>query len=173
MAVEVQAGTYIYLGDEVFAHNPLHDLESLWWVGLWILLCHYHTGNLQNTDVQQHIKVVKEIRETLFNNRVSTANRRNALTGSALLLVDVLPEFFPAAVQHLIFLLDVFRGRLVTNYKIYKPTTPQDRSFFIPDVHLKFNDIFEDAMEELKDDQTGLWLFDHIENRIDYLNRKK
>ena len=169
----MQAGAYIYLGDEVFAHNPLHDLESLWWVGLWILLCHYHSGNLHNTVVQQHIKVVKEIRETLFNNRISTANRRNALTGSALLLVDIRPRFFSEAVQHLIYLLDEFRGQLVTNYKIYKPMTPQDRSYFIPDVHLKFGDIFEDVMKELKDDQTRLWLFDHIENHIDYLNRRK
>ena len=170
----MQAGVYIYLGDEAFAHNPLHDLESLWWVGLWILLCHYHSGNLQNTVVQRHIKVVEKFGETLFNNRANSPglSRRCALTGPDLLR-DTKPRGFPKAVQRLIFLLDVFRAQLVTHYKLYEPMAFQDRSFFTPDLYSKFSDKFEETMKVLKDDQTELWPLDHIKDQIDYLNRKK
>ena len=176
MAVEVQAGVYIYLGhgNEAFAHNPLHDLESLWWVGLWILLCHYHPDNLQDTAVQQHIEVVEKFGETLFDNCAysSGPSRRRALTGLDLLR-DTMPLVFPKAVQRLIFLLDVFRAQLVTHYKLYKPMAFQDRSFFTPDLYSKFSDKFEETMKVLKDDQTELWLFTDIKDQIDYLNGKK
>jgi hypothetical protein len=69
MAVEVEAGAYINQAG-VLSHNPLHDLESLWWVGVWYLLCHYQPGNPRDITVQQHIKVVKKYGETLFNLRV-------------------------------------------------------------------------------------------------------
>ena len=47
--VEVEAGAYMYQGDEAFSRNPLHDLESLcqWWEGLWFLLCHYQPEGLE------------------------------------------------------------------------------------------------------------------------------
>ena len=61
MAVEVERGTYIYHGSLFFSHNPLHDLESLWWVGVWLLLCHYRPSKLRDITVQQHIKVVRDL----------------------------------------------------------------------------------------------------------------
>jgi hypothetical protein len=171
MAVEVEAGAYINQAG-VFSHNPLHDLESLWWVGVWFLLCHYQPGKLRDTTVQQHIEVVKTYGETLFNNRVNPLSRRHALTGPDL-LANIEPLSFPMAVQHLIVLLDVFRDQLVAHYKLYKPKASQDRSFFNPDLHRKFGDLVEEAMKELRNDQTGLWLIGHVEKRIAYLNAKK
>ena len=174
MAVEVQAGVYMTQVEGVFWHNPLHDIESLWWVGLWFLLCHYHPDNLQDTAVQQHIEVVKKFGETLFNNRANSPglSRRCALTGPDLLR-DTKPRGFPKAVQRLIFLLDVYRAKLVTHYKLYEPMAFQDRSFFTPDLYSKFSDKFEETMKVLKDDQTELWLFTDVKDQIDYLNGKK
>jgi hypothetical protein len=174
MAVEVEIGAYIYNhgGSMFFSHNPLHDLESLWWVGIWILLCHYQPSNLGDITVQQHIKFVKVYGETLFNNHIDSRSRRRALTGQAL-LTDIQPRFFPEAVQYLILLLDVFRDELTKYYGIYKPMASQDRSFFNSDLYRKFGDIFEDVMKELRNDETGLWPFNHIETRITYLNAKK
>ena len=169
MAVEVEAGAYMNQVDGVFSHNPLHDLESLWWVGIWFLLCHYPPSKLRDTTVQQHAEVVKTFGETLFNNRVNPLSRRHALTGPVL-LANIEPRSFPVAVQHLILLLDVFRDQLVTHYKLYKS---QDQSFFIPDLHCKFDGIVEEALKELRNDQTGLWLIQHVEKRIAYLNAKK
>jgi hypothetical protein len=85
MAVEVEAGAYMNHISMIFSHNPLHDIESLWWVGVWFLLCHYQPGNLGDITVQRHINLVKEFGETLLNNRVNLLSRRHALIGSALL----------------------------------------------------------------------------------------
>ena len=146
MAVEVESGAYIYQGDEVFSHNPLHDLESPWWVSIWFLLCHYDPSKLRDTTVQQHIKVVKRLRETVFNNRLHPNSRRLALTGSAPVLIHSKPGFFPKAVQRLILLLDMFREQLVTHYKLYKPMASPP--FFISDLHHKFGNKFKKPMKE-------------------------
>jgi hypothetical protein len=170
MAVEVDAGAYMNQPGE-FSHNPLHDLESLWWVGVWFSLCHYQPGNLRNITVQKHIKVVKKYGETIFNcdNHVS---RRRALIGPDI-LANIRPRSFVVAIQHLVVLLNSFRDQLFTNYTRYKPTPSQDRSFFNPDLHRKFANLVEEAFNELKNDKTVLWPMDHVEKRIVYYNAKK
>ena len=174
MAVEVEVGAYLnqtYMSqvDGVFSHNPLHDLESLWWVGVWFLLCHYQPNRLANITVQNHVKVVKKYGETLFNNRrgINRLSRRHALTGP-LLLTDIQPRSFPTANQHLIVLLNSFRNQLVAHYKRYKPKpkAPQNRSFFNPDLHREYGDVVEEAKKELRNDETELWPFGYIEKTI-------
>ena len=173
----MEAGAYLnqpllHQSGGVFSHNPLHDLESVWWVGVWFLLRHYEPNNLLDIKVQQHIKVVKNFSETLFNNRIDPLDRRKALTGSTL-LGSIRPLSFSLAVQQLTVLLDVFRDELVTYYGIYKPMVSQDRSFFNPDLHRKFGDVVETAMNNLENDDTELWLFHHISNEINYLDSKR
>ena len=168
----METGAYMNQPEiEVFSHNPLHDIESVWWVGLWFLLCHYQPRNLLEKGVQRHIKVVKNYGETLFNDRFDPLSRRRALTGTNV-LGNIEPEFFSNAVQHLIFLLDEFRVGLFKYYRSYNPTASQDRSFFNPDLHRKFSDVIEEAMEDLKNDETELWLLQHISNETDYLTKK-
>ena len=173
MAVEVELGAYIYHASVLFSHNPLHDLESLWWVGVWFLLCHYRPKKLGETAVQNHIKVVKKFKETLFNNPVDVHGRRRALMDSAL-LANTRPLLFPRAVQGFIFMLNAFRLQLVAYYETYKPKESQDLTFFVPDMHRKFGDFFEDVMNKLRalNDQSKLWPLDDIEERITYLNTK-
>ena len=156
----------------VFSHNPLHDLESLWWVGVWILLCHYQPDKLRDIKVQKHIEIIKHFSETLFNNRIDPDSRHDALIGSAL-LANTKPAHFSEAVQQLILMLDLFREELIAYYERYKPKKSQDPSFFIPDVHRKFGHVFEDAMKELGSNQTGLWPLDHIEKQITYYNARE
>ena len=177
MAVEVEAGAYINMAGQ-FSHNPLHDLESLWWVGVWFILCHYTPSKVGDSAVQEHVDLVKDISVTLFNNRsdalfrIDPAGRRRALIGSAL-FPDVEPLSFPRAVQYFIVALDMFRIQLVTYYKSYEPGKSQLRTFFIPDVHREFGDVIEKALRGLGSAQTELWPLDHIQQRITYLNNRK
>ena len=167
----MEAGAYMtHLG--VFSHNPLHDLESLWWVGVWFLLCHYQPSKLGVDTVQQHAKVIKKFSQTLFNNQFDHLSRCHALTGSTL-LTNTKPKSFSHAVQYLVIVLNKSRAQLVTYYESHKPKESQDRSFFTPDVHRKLGDIFEDGLKALGNDQSGLWPLDSIEARITYLNAKK
>lgn len=173
MAVEVETGLYMNkLTTGVFSHNPLHDIESVWWVGLWFLLCHYEPSKLETKAVQKHVKVVKKFSETLFNNHMNSSSRRQALTGSTL-IASTKPQFFAESVMYLIVILNAFRVQLVTYYGSYKPKESQDRTFFIPDVHRKFGDVIEGTMEKLRNDQTELWPLYDIEARITKLNIEK
>ena len=153
----------------VFSHNPLHDLESLWWVGVWFVLYHYNPSKIEDPAVQDHIELVKSVGETVFHYRNS---RRQALVGSTL-FPSLEPLCFPRAVQYLIVALHTFRSQLVTYYEIYKPKEFQDRSFFNPDVHRKFGDVLEKAMKGLGNAQTEYWPLDHIEDRITLLSNKE
>ena len=174
MAVEVEAGAYINQAG-VLSHNPLHDLESLWWVGVWFLLCHYEPSNIRDITVQKHFEVVKKYGETLFNNRRgdNPLSRRHALTDTAL-LANIKPRSFPIGVQHFILLLDLFRDQLVVQYGKYKPTTTsQDLSFFYPEVHLIFAGIVDKIMKEIGNDESELWLVGLIEKIIAFYNSQK
>ena len=142
MAVEAEAGAYLnkpylYQLGVFFSHNPLHDLESLWWVGLWFLLCHYKPP--KTGTVPKHIKVVKKFSESLFNNLSDALSRRHTLTGSTL-FANTKPSSFPDGVKYFIVILEMYREQLVGCYESYKPKATQDRSFFIPNVHGKFGD---------------------------------
>ena len=174
MAVEVESGGYTvsHIGG-VFSHNPLHDLESLWWVGIWLLLCHYKPyDNLLESNLQKHIKLVASIGEKLFG--AERLYRRHAL-----ILPDQLarshPQYFSKAVSQLFLVLLQFRECLFSYYESYKPKDAQDRSFFTPDVHTTFGVFLENAIRSLRDtnDETKLWPMDHILSRMVYLQRNK
>ena len=170
MAVEVQSSGYIYYPESDFSHNPLHDLESLWWVGVWFLLYHYKpASNLLDDIVQRHLKLIKTAAQSLFNNGANLPNSRR----QALIRQDTLaasnPRSFPTTVQYLVVVVHKFRAQLVEYYKNYEP---HDRSFFTPDIHRQCGALFERAMESLKNDNTELWPLDHIEQRVSYLQEK-
>ena len=176
MAVEVEAGAYMNQVDGVFSHNPLHDLESLWWVGVWFLLCHYDPNRIPDSTVEKHVEVVKKYGETLFNNRrgINPLSRRHALTDSAL-LANIQPLFFLKAHQYFIVLLNLFRKQLVEHYKKYNPMpiASQDWSFFNSGhLHGEYGNTIKKAIKELKNDSTPLWLFRHVEERIEYLKKE-
>ena len=171
----MEAGAYMNHFSVVFSHNPLHDLESLWWVGVWFLLCHYCPNKVGEKIVQLHIYVIKNFGATLFDHR-DPLSRRRALIGSAI-LEQIRPQLFPSAIQYFIYKLNVFRDHLFTYYKSYIPKESQleDLSFFVLDVHRKFEDVFEGAVERLRisNDRTELWPLDDIEERITRLSTKK
>jgi len=162
MAVEVQSSKYMFYPKSDFSHNPLHDLESLWWVGGWFLLCHYRPIHRLEDKVQTHIKVVKGVGESLFNNGANILNRHNALLRSDILATSD-PRSFPKTVQYLAVVVNRFRAQLLEHYENYKP---HDRSFFTPDIHRRCGDLLERAMELLRDDNTELWPMDCIEQHV-------
>src|ERR1700678_3093592 len=149
MAVEVEFSLHIFYPESNFRHNPLHDLESLWWVGVWFLLWHYKPSNLMDDTVQEHMKLVKKVGQTLFNNGADRDSRRRALMHSTI-VADSDPASFAKIIQYFVVLLNKFRAQLITHYKNYKPKDPRDRSFFTPDVHGNCRVLLEKLMESLR-----------------------
>ena len=169
----MENGAYMFHPREVFSHNPLHDLESLWWVGVWLLLCHYKPyDNPLESELQKHIKLVANIGEKLFG--AERLYRRHALIRPDQLAYSH-PHCFSNAVSLLFLVLLKFRERLLSYYESYKPKDAQDQSFFIPDVHTTLGAFLEDAIRSLRNlnDKTKLWPMDHILSHINYLQKNK
>ena len=142
--------------DGIFSHNPLHDLESFWWVGLWLLFCHYDSSNLEADFVQKHIRVVANVGYTLFG--VNRSSRRDAFIHPDH-LASSHPRKLPEAVKFLFVLLFKFRERLFSYYENYRPKESQDRSFFTSGVHDTCDDFSKEAIKSLTDakDETKFW----------------
>ena len=170
MAVEVENSGYRYYPDSHFSHNPLHDLESLWWIGVWFLLCHYEPNNIRDVAVKEHSELIKAFGQTLFNNGADPSSRRDALIKSTILGKSD-PTSFSKPVQYLVVALSKFRAQLVGYYQEYVPMEPQDRSFFTSDVHGKCGIIFENAATSLLADKTQLWPWDQITIHITKLEK--
>ena len=122
--------------------------------------------------VQEHMKLVKKVGQTIFNNGADRDSRSRALLHPNL-FTDSDPASFAKIIQYFVVLLNKFRAQLVTHYKNYKPKDPRDRSFFTPDVHGNCHVLLQKLMESLRNDKTELWPWDHIEDRIAYLSKKK
>jgi hypothetical protein len=68
MSVEIESLSYHYLPliaqtlnvsdlepeepDLPFRYNPLHDVESIWWVGVWLLFCHRDTATMAEASLE-------------------------------------------------------------------------------------------------------------------------
>ena len=171
----MEHGTYTFHPryDGVFSHNPLHDLESLWWVGVWLLLCHYNPSHLLDSGVQKHILRVAKIGEKLFG--LERSSRRDALVRSDFLFNQSKAEAFPPAVQPVLLAIFKFRIQLFSYYTSYKPRDPGDRSFFTPDIHracgLPFSESIQ-LLEGTKNETAELWPLDQIRARQAYLEEK-
>lgn len=69
MAGEVARGRYTHNPNfKEFAHNPIHDLESLWWVGVWCMMWHYPVPDDEEVDPENkdHINLMIEHGTELF-----------------------------------------------------------------------------------------------------------
>ena len=69
MSGEVARGKYTHQpAFEPFMHNPIHDLESLWWVGVWCMMWHYPVSDTEELDSSkdQHISQMLAYGNLLF-----------------------------------------------------------------------------------------------------------
>ncbi|KJA27947.1 hypothetical protein HYPSUDRAFT_156193 [Hypholoma sublateritium FD-334 SS-4] len=69
MSGEVARGRYTHQPTfEAFAHNPIHDLESLWWVGVWCTMWHYPVPDDEEVgdSKQEHINLMLTHGNQLF-----------------------------------------------------------------------------------------------------------
>ncbi|KAI5993473.1 hypothetical protein EDD15DRAFT_895236 [Pisolithus albus] len=95
MANEVEAQTYLFydpIGDAVecsFRFNPLHDMESLWWIATWTL--YYHPDQKGSRPSSEQITELYQ----LFPGRLDSASRRDAFLTP--LDYGVLPASFQRA----------------------------------------------------------------------------
>ncbi|KIK17954.1 hypothetical protein PISMIDRAFT_210660 [Pisolithus microcarpus 441] len=124
MACEVEAQKYLFgpvtvkaPGEDrnlLFKFNPLHDMESLWWIATWTLYYHVDQegGRPSSEQIMQFHK--------LFPGRPDSASRRDALSTS----LDY--EVLPASFQRAGYGVALMHAAIVAAYKESEMTEPPD-----------------------------------------------
>jgi hypothetical protein len=120
-----------------FFHNHLHDLESLWWVAVWVVFYnHISEGTPSRDRSSPAIKDALALAEPLFPPG-RDFSRHNGFQ---------LPTFFqeicgqlPSNKQNICNGLDVLRGCLVEHYRLIEARLPES-----VDLDSSKDDIYED-----------------------------
>jgi hypothetical protein len=116
-----------------FRFNPLHDLESTWWIAVWCLFHSAPLGAVPNDE--QYANAAK-----LFPVNGSSVERQNAFSiqGSFKKMTKSLPgEFLPIA-EH----MDNLHHYLVQNY-----TDSSNGSNISPSIHDEVQDVFQESKD--------------------------
>jgi hypothetical protein len=134
-----EAATKKDLTETPFSHNHLHDLESLWWVAVWIVFYNYFSPAMPSDDclpltledVDKHLKLAGRI----FPSTLDDTKRRDCFQKSFLAKCDGLPEKTTLICN----VLDALRLTLIDQYRIIESTLPQSI-----DLNSSTDDIYED-----------------------------
>lgn len=140
-----------------FKVTPLHDLESIFWVSLWMLLCSEFvwdpTSNISEEQWKGHLIQHGEFAAELFCN--SDFRRSVMSLGSTSKLLASLGKLLPRA-RPVLKALDRFRVVLLTQYiKFEENLTPKSKINFEEasnkrNLHNDLRDILHGIAEDLK-----------------------
>jgi hypothetical protein len=112
--------------DIPFSHNHLHDLESLWWVAVWVVFYNYFSEGTSSRDLPSFTlkDVVGQLKLTrvLFPHALNDTDRRDAFqySGSFQEACKQLPGNKTAISTR----LDVLRQFLIGQYKVIEAEYP-------------------------------------------------
>ncbi len=169
MSGEVARGKYTYRPlHKVFLHNPVHDLESLWWVGVWCLMWHYPVSGRQLVDPakKKHTDRMKEHGIKLFPSYHSPGNDRR---------IDEIhhptkystrsPSQYPNEIKAMLSRMDLFRQCVSWGHKRTQDDLPRNEASYFSD-DLSINDPAE-SVESLVLDKDALPIFDMITCKLE------
>jgi hypothetical protein len=117
-----------------WTHNHLHDLESLWWVTVWIVIYnHFRLPNEPLPELEQTTLYLRQA-QILFPPIMVDRHRISSFRGSFLMNCEGLPENKRGALD----LLDFLRLRLIDDYVAVESTLPNSIA-----LHVASDDIYE------------------------------
>jgi len=136
-----------------FFHNHLHDLESLWWVAVWVVLYNYFTPSgdrpsFELRDADDQLKLARILFPSVFG-----ITRQNGFQNSASYqdICDRLPQNKKAIFDF----LDFLRELLITDYEMIEATQSVDPNSSSDEIYDHFTQVFSSS----KTDSHGLVLY--------------
>lgn len=144
MSGEVASGKYTYRPQHnIFLHNPVHDLESLWWVGVWCLMWHYPVPERQEIDdpaKDPHITRMKEHGIKLFpsyhsqkvDTRIKEIHSQKRYTSRSI-------SRYPDEIRAMISRMDLFRQCVSWAHRKTQDELPRNNASYFSKV-LSVND---------------------------------
>lgn len=162
MAVEINDRRYI-MNPHIPVHNPLHDLESVWWIGVWSLFCHYSPhASLADPEILKHIKYLQLVKHHLF----TSCSENHARTRLEQAMADgqfahLSSPLFSKPLQCFYLSLEQMRAELYGRMSTLEAKFPIDISFFErPGFFTTISNLFEQVT--CQDTDENLWPLDLI-----------
>src|ERR1700683_3560536 len=84
------------VGSDGFRYNSLHDIESTWCVGVWIITCNQIEMDNPSESVAGQVENQKRVAQRYFSQTTQSTNRSSLLSTNATLgrLIQNLPKPF-------------------------------------------------------------------------------
>ena len=171
MSGEVTCGKYTYQPQhKVFLHNPVHDLESLWWVGVWCLMWHYPVPERRSVgpDKDPHIKIMKEHGVKLFPSHHSPVNDTRTreihhMTRYSSRSTD--DSLYPDEIFAMVSRMDLFRQCISWGHRATQEELPRNDASYFSKV-LRINDPAETTSSRILD-KHALPMFDMVTCKLE------
>jgi hypothetical protein len=152
-----------------FSHNHVHDLESLWWVAVWVVFYNHFSKSQQSgeeplsslLDAQHQL----ELARTLFPTYMKSIDRRDGFQRSFLKTCGDLPSSKKAICAY----LNTLRRAIIRNHVLIESKLPQtvDLSASMDDIYEKFNEVFATSKEKYSDFGLAFIPDIHAQLRVD------
>ncbi|KAI5993508.1 hypothetical protein EDD15DRAFT_899602 [Pisolithus albus] len=143
MACEVESEEYLFdvgpIGERTFKINPLHDMESLWWIATWTLF--YHVDQKGGRPSSEQITQFHE----LFPRRLESMARIRAIRGP--LMYEALPVPFHDAG----LVVEFMRQEIKTAYIESEKKLPPDYTNPLERLHSAFTNHLTSAVAKSTD----------------------
>jgi hypothetical protein len=133
-----------------WSHNHLHDLESLWWVAVWMLIYHHFQHSNEPLPGVEEMELSIDQVQTLFPPTMENIRRRDAFQQTFLDVYETLPGNKRPA----FLLLDDLREDLISDYTAVESTLPTFINLHAADdddIYEKFQDAFRRIKTENSD----------------------
>jgi len=130
-----------------FAYNPVHDLESLWWICVWVMYFYVDKDRISLSAAQG------QAFRSLFPDYIPAKRLQN--------LQDSLQKHVPPAFQHGIDAIELIRRRLETTYFNMERSLPPDYALFLP----RLTGYFLRALQFAADRTGDIKLYIPVEHR--------
>jgi len=116
-----------------FTFNPVHDLESLWWIWVWVMYFYVDEGGTMLPGEQA------QAFRSLFPDYMPAKRLRYLVTS---LKADV-----PTAFRDVLGCTEIIRGWLVQSYFGMETSLPPNYTHFLPDLTHSFLEALELAVD--------------------------
>ncbi|KAI5115930.1 hypothetical protein M0805_008231 [Coniferiporia weirii] len=124
-----------------FYYNDLHDLESIWWIPIWMLFFHDDKAHSETDDLKKANRSLRT--RQLFPRNLHTLDRRDFLTNE--LTFAKVTSCLPKSYTRVLVLLDVIRAYLIGAYDEVEAALPVAKRPVHNEVH-DFYDLSWDAL---------------------------
>ena len=154
MPIEVESLRYRFLplvprteDNSPFRYNPLHDMESIWWIGSWILFCHRDKPIQSDMDLQAAQHQMQDV-QLLFPRTLKSFSRFDKFSGPTDFQdgFNSLPTSFLKHAKQ----LEKVRVALLMCYAAAEADTKLNEAAFA-NIHADFTSLMENAEAESQD----------------------